>query len=488
MPPYNIPFPLSTSPGAFNQEGNGRLINCYAEPLGKTVLSTKGMTTPLVVWRKTPGVSLFGAATNSGFRGGINVSGTLYTAWNEKAATFTSGGSETVLSGSLSGDDKVFWARNNKTPIPDITCVSPGNGAFSVSSSAVFAYGVPGTPEIDVGSPNSVGFMDGYFIFTYGNGRMVASGLNTTDINTLDFTTEQSKPGGLLRGLPFNGQYFVWGPNHGAVYSNTAQPQGFPFTRSYVIQRGILGRYAAAGHEDGFGSSLIWVADDSSVVKANGTPNPTKISPPDLDRLIEDLPDKNSLEASVYISQGHPKWVISCPTFTWEFDIGSEKWNERASYLVPRWRVISGISAFGKWIGGDIKGNRLLTIDDDAMDEFNEPLIMQIDSGPVMKFPNRTKVARADFNFVVGTGRADGPDPSATVPTVGIQWSNDGGFTWSNEMIRRLGRQASPRDANLVMLRTGQTMNTGRRWRFRISGPVYVGLIGGSQDTELRNH
>jgi hypothetical protein len=38
------------------------------------------------------------------------------------------------------------------------------------------------------------------------------------------------------------------------------------------------------------------------------------------------------------------------------------------------------------------------------------------------------------------------------------------------------------------MLRTGQTMNTGRRWRFRISGPVYVGLIGGSQDTELRNH
>jgi hypothetical protein len=289
-----------------------------------------------------------------------------------------------------------------------------------------------------------------------------------------------------LRGLPYNGQFYAFGPNHGAVYSNTGEPVGFPFKRSYVLQRGLLGRYAVAGHEDGFASSLIWVADDKSVVMGNGTPNPTKISPPDLDRMIEALVNKNTLEASVYIAQGHPKWVLSCPAFTWEFDIGSKKWNERASYLVPRWRAISGISAFGKWITGDTKGNRLLYLDPTRFNEVTEPLIMVMESGPVMKFPNRTRVARADFDFVTGVGIATGPDPSATVPTVGISWSNDGGFNYGNEIIRRIGVQSEP--SRIVMLKTGQTSNVGRRWRLRVSGEVYAGFLGGTQDTALNNH
>ena len=99
------------------------------------------------------------------------------------------------------------------------------------------------------------------------------------------------------------------------------------------------------------------------------------------------------------------------PAFTWEFDIGSQKWNERASYLVPRWRAISGISAFGRWITGDTKGNRLLTSTRTKYNEVSDPLIVQMESGPVLKFPNRTRVARADFNFVTGVGDATGPDP-----------------------------------------------------------------------------
>ena len=229
------PFPL-TSPGAFNQEESGRLINAYAEPLGATIPAGKASATPKVVWRKSPGLSLWATSSQEGFRGGVLVSGsTLYTAWLEKASTFTSGGAEAVLTGTLPGSEKVFWAVNNKSPTPDVVCVAPSSGAYLVTSSAVSSY-----PDIDVGAPNSVGFMDGYFIFTYGSGKIQASGLNDTTIDPLHFTTEQAKTGGLLRGLPFNGQYYVWGPNHGAVYADTANPTGFPFTRAYVIQRGLL--------------------------------------------------------------------------------------------------------------------------------------------------------------------------------------------------------------------------------------------------------
>jgi hypothetical protein len=101
----------------------------------------------------------------TGFRGGLLVGSALYTAWSGKATTYTSGGVETVLTGTLNGTEKVFWARNNKSPTPDVVCVAPGTGAFSVTSAAVISFADP-----DIGTPNSVGFMDGFFIFTYGDG------------------------------------------------------------------------------------------------------------------------------------------------------------------------------------------------------------------------------------------------------------------------------------------------------------------------------
>lgn len=478
----SIPFPLSSTPGASPQESAGRLINCYAEPLGAVVQADKKLAPPKVVWRKVPGLSLFAASTKTGFRGQLLVDNTLYVAWANSATRFSSGGVETSLAGTLNGTEKVFWARNNKVGSPDVVCVAPGTGAFSVSTTAVSSFAAVG-----IGAPNSVSFMDSYFLFTYGDGSIQASGQNDVTINTLDRTKAQSKPGGLYRGIPFNGQYVALGPNFGEVYSNTANPTGFPFSRSYVLQRGLIGPYAVAGHEDGFGSALVWVADDNSVVMANGTPIPTKISPPDLERLIARVADKTTLEASVYISGGHPKWVIKCPAFTWEFDLGSQKWNERRSYQSPTWRAIGGAYAFGRWLVGDAKGGQLLYIDDTNYTEFNDPLVFQIESGPVQNFPNRTKVARADFNFVTGVGIATGPDPIATTPTVGISWSQNLGVSWGPEFVRALGRQAEP-EARVTILRTGMTGTQGRRWRLTVSDPVYVALMGGTQDMELRNH
>jgi hypothetical protein len=249
----------------------------------------------------------------------------------------------------------------------------------------------------------------------------------------------------------------------------------------------LIGPYAIAGHEDGFGTALIWVADDNSVVQANGTPIPSKISPPDLERLISKVADKTTLEASVHISGGHPKWVIKCPTFCWEFDLGSQKWNERKSYLIDTWRAIGGCYAFGKWLTGDTKGGRLLYVDDTNFTEFGDPLVFHIESGPVQNFPNRTKVARADFDFVTGVGIATGLDPIATTPSVGISWSQNLGVTWGNELVRALGRQAEP-EARVTVLRTGMTGIQGRRWKLTVSDPVYVALMGGAQSIELRNH
>lgn len=478
----SIPWPLSSAPGRRSQESSGRLINCFAEPLGKVVQGTRGLQPPQVVWRGVPGLSLFGASTHTVARGHVLVGSTLYAGWSATASRYDSTGAETSLTGTLNGTDGLFWARNNKTPTPDLVAVSPANGAFSVSSSTIINFADP-----NIGSPNCVCFMDGFFIFSYGDGTLQASGLNAVTIATTDKTKAQSKTGGLTRVAPFNGQLIALGPNFGEVYSDTANPTGFPFSRSYVLQRGLLGPYALAGHEDGFASALIWVADDASVVRHNGTPNPQKISPPELDRLIAGVSDTTTLEASVYISDDHAKWVISCPTFTWEFDLATEKWNERYSYQNGRWRAKWGCKAFGKWIVGDTNGGRLLYVDNSNFTEFGDPLQFVMESGPVGDFPNRTKVHRADFDFVLGVGDATGPDPTGTQPQVGIQWSNNGGITWSNEYLRDLGTQATS-NPRVTMLRTGMTETDGRRWRLNITDPVYRGFLGATQDMQNVNH
>jgi len=38
------------------------------------------------------------------------------------------------------------------------------------------------------------------------------------------------------------------------------------------------------------------------------------------------------------------------------------------------------------------------------------------------------------------------------------------------------------------MLRTGMTGAVGRRWRLKVSDPIYASFLGGSQDMQLRNH
>lgn len=471
----DIPFPLSTATGKTPQEAAGRLLNCYAEPLGEGARSK-------AVWRRSPGASKFCTTTQTGFRGGLLVASTLYAAFSGKVTSYTSAGVETVV-GNLSGTKGVFWARNNKVPTPDIVAVDPDNGAFTVTSSSVVTFA-----DSDLPAANCVCFQDGYFFFGIGDGRCFSSDLNDITVNSLNFAKAESKPDGINRVIGYNGQLFMFGPNTTEIWYNAGNAVGFPYSRTTVISRGLAGRYAVAGQEDGFGGALIWVADDSTVVRLNGY-QPEKISPPDLDRLISAVSDKNTLEAEVYIIGGHAKWVLSSPTWSYEFDLNSQKWNERSSSLTGsgRWRFTQSLNAFSKWIAGDtISTADLIYVDDSVYKENSAQQLFRIESGPVQKFPNRTRISRADFDFVVGVGSAAGADPIETEPVVQISWSLDGGRNWGNPLFRKLGAQQ--RTQRITITRLGLSGPDGIMFRLDVSDPVYVALMGGTCTAELRDH
>ena len=356
----DVPLPLLTSPGRLPQAAGGRLINTYPEKLPETAGK------PHAYWR-TPGLRPWGTTGGTNFRGSLLVGNLLYVVINNTAYSFPStGGPGTALTGAVAGTVPVTMARNNKAS-PDIVIVAPGDNAYWINPGAptvVAAY-----PDADVLLPNSVVFHRGFFIFTYGDGTTRSSDVNSTNINTLNYATAESKPDTLYRAIPLgNGQLLLCGSNSMEVWGGLNET-GYPFSYVATVARGIVGIDAIAGHQDGFGKGIYFVGDDYKVSTLDGY-QAVPISVPDLDLLIENEPDKTVITVSVYVSQGHGVVVVQGPQWCWEFDTTVKSWHERKSHLVNYWRGKFPIQAFSQWICGDKESGNLAVIDGNCKAEF----------------------------------------------------------------------------------------------------------------------
>jgi hypothetical protein len=455
MARQQIPFPTQTSPGGKLQEAGGRIFNGYVEQLGDAAPYKTAI-------RRMPGLVNFGTTTRTGYRGSLLSGGVLYSAFSTKLESHTSAGGASTTVGNLNGTKRGFFSANgNATP------------------DKFFTY-----PDQDLPTHNSLDILDGYTVFTIADGRFFATDLNSTSVNALSFGKAASKPYGLTLVKAWGGRLLVCGPVDIEVWTDQATVP-FPFARAVVIPRGIAGPYCMAGTEDGFSRGPIWVADDNRVYSLNGY-TPTAVSTPDLDTLIEAVTDKTTLETTTFMSHGHAFFQLSCPAWTWILDVNTSQWFNGDSYLATRSRRSGALYAFSKWLTGDVKTGNIQQITETVYDEVGDPYRLRIESGPVMNFPAGAVVGRADFYFATGVGIATGLDPIQTDPDVEISWSDDGGQTWSNPILRKLGRQATPQQLISLVACTGKTSWIGRRWRIDISNPVYASLLFATQDTDPR--
>lgn len=405
--PSQIPFPLSSFPGANPQEGAGRLINCYAEPLGEP--SKPSAPTPQV-WRGSPGLSQHAQTGQAGYRGGLIVNNLSYEAFLNEALTVDVAGNVNLL-GAFPGSKKVSIARNQASPNPNVVAVDVDNGAYNLATGgAPAAYNAGGV----LPQPNSVCFQDGYFFFTIATGQCYASGLNALTQNALTFITVQAKSDvTLLRGIAFSGVLLLFTTGSCEVWQDAANAApAFPYGRQTVLEFGLVQPAAIAGWETGF-SELLWAAQDYGVYwMTAGSLSPIKVSPSDLDRLIEaQVRAGNLLEAGCYSEGGKKFWHISSPAWSWEFNLSTRKWNERQSLnggIYGRWRATCGHPAFNRWIVGDQQSGNLLFHDLTNYTENGAYLLYRIESGPVADFPEQLRIARADFNFTFGVGQVIG--------------------------------------------------------------------------------
>lgn len=468
-----IIFPASTAPSINIQENGGRLINAYAE------IAPEGSRSKFIT-RRAPGLDPAFTAGSGVPRGALLVGSILYIANGDKVRSVTKSGDDyTVeeLSGTLGGTGDVTMAHNMRAT--NQILIQHSAGMSQIIGSAVSAFS-----DADLPSSLMITYQDGYFFLPTAAGRVSASDLNDDEFNSNSFVTAESSPDGMVRCVPFRRDMLFMGQTSTEVWTNQGATP-FPYARVTVLPIGLFGINAVTGFEPGFPGPLVFVGNDGKVYKMVGY-GLEAVSTPHIERLLAAVTDRSTVRMASFIAAGHHFVTLSSPDWTFVLDLSAPGnfWHERKSYQRDNWRVAFTIYAFNEWLALDAESGAIYRINERNFREATHPLVFEVWSTQQHGFPARTAIDRATFDMVVGVGMDRGIDPIESNPKVSISWSDNGGQTFGNALLRSLGTQGEI--VPIDIRRTGLTSPTGRQWKLQVSDPVEVSLMGGSMFGDSR--
>jgi hypothetical protein len=180
------------------------------------------------------------------------------------------------------------------------------------------------------------------------------------------------------------------------------------------------------------------------------------------------------LDVACYIFAGKKFWSISSPSWSWEFNLVTLKWNERSSLQANgtfgRWRVQRSHPAFGKWLCGDTLSGNILYIDPTNFTENNAVLRARMESAKVEDFPNRMRVARADFDFVNGVGLVN---DTLLMNVTGAAAGNGGAVRLTVNSTNGVTSGDT-----IVVANVGGTVEANGNWTGTVIDPTHIELVG----------
>jgi hypothetical protein len=288
--------------------------------------------------------------------------------------------------------------------------------------------------DSDFPTASSVTFLDGYTIVAKDSTGLfyISSVLDSTAWDALDFATAEANPDIIIRSYANKGQLWHFGKKTTEVWFNSGA--SFPFSRMSGgrIDRGCLAKFSVADEDN----SLFWLGNDKTVYRANGF-TPQRISTHAVESAIESYATPSDAQAWTYTAAGHKFYVLNFSEGTWVYDIATGLWHERQSTDKTRWRASTGVEVYGKVICGDFEDGNIYELDPDTYDENGADLIATAISEPYFANGQRVRMPRLELEFETGVGLTTG---QGSDPQVMLQFTDDGGKTWSNELWRDLGK------------------------------------------------
>lgn len=452
-------------------------INLYPEmgtPTSKSVAMLIG----------TPGKRLWVNLAGGGVRGMLRFNTTTAIAVvGINVYTITQDGVATLRGTVQAGTGPVSMASNGSI----VMIVEGSTGYFLDPVGGTFTL----ITDADFQGADTVQFIDGYFVFNKpGTGQFQITNLYSQDIDALDFATAEGAPDLLLSLLVDHREIWLFGETSTEVYFNSGATD-FPFERvnGAFIEQGCAAKFSPAK----LNNTVYWLAADErgygTVQRANGY-TPERVSTHAVEYAINQMSRIDDAEAYTYQQEGHNFYVLNFPTAgkTWVFDATTNLWHQRAwrntsDNSMNRDRGRCQMSFAGEVIVGDWQNGNLYILDLDYFTDNGDPIARVracphiADQAYRWQFFNSLQI-----DMETGVGLHGLPDAPGVNPQAMLQWSDDGGSTWSNELWASLGKLGE-RGTRVKWRRLGRSRD--RVFKVTITDPVKVIMIGASADVKL---
>lgn len=416
-----------------------KMINCYLEA------TPPGSKSPAAVI-PSYGIEEFNDITD--LKGGSFINGVMYVVGDGGLYSIDSNGAETLLTTFAHAQP----AQIIGDAVGNIVIITDGNGYVW--------NGTTLTQINDVDFPNArwMGLINGYYITSDRNTGYIYSSELTYDPTSWlanDRDNADLNPDNILWGMVDKRELYLFGDKSTEIWYYDAG-SNFPFAPvpngSFNI--GIMCEYAAGT----IGNSIYFMGNDGIVYELNGY-TPVRISTHSIESKIEGF--TKSCRCLTWSESGHAMVGFKFAEGTIVYDLSTQLWNYRRTYNSKTWDVDFIINGYGGYYTG---GPTLGKLTPDLFTEYGDILRAECQSAAVYNKNNLLPHDRLELIFETGVGDAQ----------VMLEFSDDGGRTWSNEIWEGLG--STGEYAHRVMFyRLGSSRD--RVYNYSISDPYRRILI-----------
>jgi len=419
-----------------------------------------------------PGLKIFGTA-NGTDRGMHNHNGTLYKVTGTTLYSVNNAGKHTFI-GTIPGNSP---------------CVFSGIVNSLVVVTAGTAYLWNGTTlaqitDSDLESPNAVAHLNNQMIYDGDNGRFVTSDVgDATSVDGLNYATAESHPDSLVRPYVFNQILYLFGTATTETWYNSGVGSP-PFDRieGGIIPEGLAALHSVANND----KYLYFLGDDGSVHKVIGS-NAEHISTIALSNAIRKFTAIDDAIGFCFKIQSQNFYYLTFPSANRSFCYSEDAndWFDLASGVGTGRHVANSYAyAFRKHLVSDYSNGNIYELDLETYDENGSPIQRVRDTavlhGGLAQAPGKLmEMSRFELIMEKGVGILTG---QGSEPVVMLQFSDDGGNTWSTEMWGMVGKMA-----DFIYKVEWHVLGSfyNRIIRIKTSDPVFYSIHSASADLEV---
>lgn len=428
----------------------------------------------------TPGLSLLGTYGTGPIRGvWYTTTGVLYVVSGNTLYSVSSTWVATSIGTLLTSSGPVDVADNGF----QLVIVDGLNGYY-------VDFTIPGTltqiTDLNWLGSNKVTYQDSYFIFSAPNSaEFYLSDLNGITFTAPANTAKNGLPDKIIAQVSFNRNLWLFGDLTTEVWFDSGDNLNpFQYISGSMMEYGCAAAFSIAQ----LFNTIFWLGKDKTgsgvVFMANGYA-PQRISTHAVETAIQSYSRHDDAIAFSYQENGHQFYILTFPTgnATWVFDLETQMWHERAYTSQGQFQRIRAncyAHAFGSThVVGDYANGNLYQMSSNVYSDNGAAITRQRITPHTSADMNQVFYKRLQLDIESGVG-LDGIG-QGTNPQAILQWSNDSGHTWSNEMWASFGAIGKTKQ-RAEFRRLGHSRD--RVFKVTITEPVKVVLLGAELEVE----